>query len=135
MWKVWKNKNINIETLAKIVTHFFKEKNFKVHTIKEREGYQISILPRITHNITEEVKIHIQSHPNELRLGFEGGSRSRILVLLGNVLSLFGGGVFVKRGLQSLENLEKLEKEFWIYMENAFDEITRHVQRSDDVDL
>jgi len=124
MWKKWKNKNVPLKRIVEIVFRFFNERNFGIKIIEAKNGYHIIALPRIGCNVTEKIKIRVLGHPNEFKIEFDAGSSSRSLVLLGNVLSLLGGGVFVKKSLENLENLEKLEREFWIYVERILNDIT-----------
>jgi len=124
MWKKWKNKNVPLKRIVEVVFRFFNERNFGIKIIEAKNGYYIIALPRIGCNVTEKIKIRVLGHPNEFKIEFDAGSSSRSLVLLGNVLSLLGGGVFVKKSLENLENLEKLEREFWIYVERILNDIT-----------
>ena len=43
--------------------------------------------------------------------------RTRGSIRLGMLAQLFGGGYLVVRGLRAKEALEKLEREFWVYVE------------------
>ncbi|MHA1832406.1 MAG: hypothetical protein ACTSV7_00315 [Candidatus Baldrarchaeia archaeon] len=124
MWKRWENKNTPLKTVVKIISRFFEERNFRVGVIKAKNGYEVTAFPRIGCGVTEKIKIRVLGHPNEFKVEFDAGSNSRALVLLGNILSLLGGGIFAKRGLENLEGLEKLEREFWIYIEEILNNIS-----------
>ena len=117
MWKKWKNKNVDLSLLIEGIMHFFKQKNFSIRTISRKGEYKIIAFPKHFHDLTEEIKITVSGRPNDFKVIFDAGSHSRTLVLLSNILTPFGGGVFVRRGLKNLEELEKLEREFWIYTE------------------
>lgn len=130
MWKKWRNKNITLKTLIGIISHFFKGKKIEVSVVKVKDGYQIVAFPSVGSGITEKIKVCVLGHPNEFKIEFDAGSKSRALVLLGNIFSLLGGGIFVKKGLENLKNIERLEKEFWIYADEVLGDFKPNVRHS-----
>jgi len=119
MWKRWEKKNVNPEELVNTVCYFFKKRDFKVRIVKSQHKYDIYVFPKIGSDITEKIKVRILWYPNTFKIEFNAGNLSRRLVLLGNLLSFFGAGMLVKRGLQNIESLENLEREFWSYMDEV----------------
>jgi len=81
----------------------------------EKEHHIIA-RPRQFHGIVEEINVYIIGEPEDFKVKFVAGSRSNAWIKLGTITSLLGGGVFLVKGLKSQEALEKLEKEFWDYV-------------------
>jgi hypothetical protein len=59
---------------------------------------------------------------------------SRFATMLGLSTTLFGGGVFVLRGLKLQEALEKLEKKFWLYLEEKITYASRSYREGTSVE-
>lgn len=79
----------------------------------------ILAIPKPVHEIAEKLQVFLQGEPKDFRVRFIAGSHSRSLVRYGTFASLFGGGFLVPKGLKSLEQIEKMEKEFWIFVDEA----------------
>jgi hypothetical protein len=53
-----------------------------------------------------------------LTLSFERTRRARLLLFLGKTFSLFGAGYFALLSLRSEEELRRLERDFWSFIQN-----------------
>jgi hypothetical protein len=115
----WTNKNIDLSTIANRLVQFFKEKNFVSSQESSENGYHIIVLPSRYYDILEEIHVYISGQPDDFKVKFDSGSQSRTLVRHGILTTAFGGGRAVLKGLKSQEALEKLEKEFWIYLDGV----------------
>jgi hypothetical protein len=115
----WQGKNVDLSLLSEKVTQFFNEKQFATTTHIGKDGCVVTAFPRSFHGISEEINVHILGSPDDFSVKFVAGSHSRNLVRYGTILSLFGGGFLVPRGLKSLEEIEKLEKKFWVYLDET----------------
>ncbi len=115
----WTNKNIDLSVLTDCIVQFFMERRF-VTSVENSDGeYQIAARPRPFHGIVEDIEVSIRGRPDDFEVKFLAGSRSSALVRLGTLTAAFGGGVFTLKGLKSHESLEKLEKEFWLYVDRV----------------
>lgn len=115
----WQGKNVDLSLLSERVTQFFSEKQFATTTRRRKEGCVVTAFPKSFHGIAEEISVHVLGRSDDFSVKFIGGSHSRNLVRYGTILSLFGGGFLVSKGLRSLEEIEKLEKKFWVYLDET----------------
>lgn len=117
MYKQWVGKNVDLALLSKRIVGFFEGIGFKCKEIHVKKEHGVTGKPFHLKIMCERVVVDVFGHSNDFSVEFDTGS-SRSL-LLGSGATLFGGGVFVLRGLELKEALEKLESEFWMFMEDA----------------
>lgn len=115
----WVNKNVDLSVLNNRLVQFFEKKNFVTSRESSEENYRIVTRPSRSHDILEEIHVHVSGQPDNFRVRFNAGSRSSELVRLGILTTVFGGGRLTLKGLKSQEALEKLEREFWIYLDRV----------------
>jgi len=123
-------RNINLSLLSKWIEHFFKKKNFRTITEKETKRIKIIARPTYIHEIIEEITVSISGDPNNFTLKFVTGNRSNFFVKFGRLTTLFGGGIMFLRGVKSQEVEEKLERNFWVYVEEKIDFLTNSARES-----
>jgi hypothetical protein len=119
----WINDNVDLSVLSQNIAEFFQEMKFLVSLKEDRNGFTVVASPRNIHGIAENITVKVSGSPNDFSVEFVAGSRSNSLVRIGSLLSLIGGGFLVIKGLDSLEKLEALEKNFWIYVHRAVAEL------------
>lgn len=66
-----------------------------------------------------ELTVKIIGDSNDFVVELLAGKRMRSSVRFGFLTTIFGGGNFLLQALKSQEALEKLEKEFWVYIEET----------------
>lgn len=115
----WTSKNVDLSILNNHLVQFFEKGNFVTRQERVEEKYHILVVPRVFHDILEEIHVYISGQPDNFKVRFDAGGRSRQLVRRGILATIFGGGRLTLKGLKSQEALEKLEKEFWIYLDNV----------------
>ena len=115
----WRGKNIDLSTLSERIVYFFTRKEFTASLHKRGQEYVIVATPQPFHGIAENIEVYISGTPDDFLVKFDAGSHSQAYVRYGTLLSLIGLGLFVSKGLRSLEQIEKLEKEFWIYVDET----------------
>jgi hypothetical protein len=115
----YKGKNVDLSLLSERVVKFFIEKEFTTSLRKEKEKYVIVATPQMFHGIAENINVEVSGGADDFTVTFDAGSHSRGFVILGNILALFGAGFFVLKGIKSLEEIEKLEKTFWAYVDET----------------
>jgi hypothetical protein len=114
----WVNRNVDLEALIKRVEEFFKSKGFDTvvegsqHKYKVAGSMRVDDKPRSFYAIAETNK-------EGLTVEFWPSNEGRVLPLLGPLISMFGGGVFMLDRYRSAEFYKRLEAEFWAFMENA----------------
>lgn len=115
----WIDKNVNLSALVNYIVRFFEERRFLTSIKSSAEGFSIIATPRPFHGIVEKINVCITGDPNSFKVKFDAGFHSDKWVKLGMLTSFFGGGFFTLKGLKSQEALEKLEKEFWKYVDSV----------------
>ena len=115
----WINKHISLSMLNNRLVQFFEERNFRTFQEKSEKKYHIVVAPRRFHDILEEIHVYVNGQPDDFKVKFDSGARSRELVRTGILATVFGGGRLTLKGLKSQEALEKLEKEFWVYADKV----------------
>lgn len=107
-------KNVDLKLLSEQVIGFFEKKYFKTKSNTLKTGFAIYA---VTENNDEPgVVVRIHGSSNDFMVEFSAseprGSK------LGLILSFLGGGGFLLRSLESQERLEKLEREFWAFLDD-----------------
>lgn len=120
MQKQWVGKNVDLGLLSRCVEDFFEKKGFK--TVKEESAgeYKISLVSRGSGDgLARGIYLRILGDPNDfvLELGIKG--RADSLVKWELMATMLGAGRFLVRSLELQEVLEKLEREFWVYVEEV----------------
>lgn len=115
----WINKNIDLSMIANRLVQFFEKRNFVSSQESSEKEYHIIVMPSKYYDILEEIHVYISGQPDDFKVKFDSGSRSRALVRHGILTTVFGGGRLTLKGLKSQEDLEKLENEFWIYLDRV----------------
>jgi len=115
----WVNKNVDLSVLNNRLVQFFEKRNFVTSQESSEEKCDIVARPRRFHDILEEIHVHVSGQPDNFKVRFDAGSHSSGLVRLGILTTVFGGGRLTLKGLKSQEALEKLEREFWIYLDRV----------------
>jgi len=113
----FKDKKVNLSLLSNSIVQFFNEKDFATSLHESGEGCRIIAAPKSFHKIAENIIAYVSGRPNDFSIKFVAGSHSRALVRYGTFLTFLGGGFLVSKGLKSQEEIEKLEKEFWVYID------------------
>jgi hypothetical protein len=113
----WVRKNVNLTLLSESIEDFFKSKGFEVRELESAKGYRFLILPQQRRRIDGRIDVTVSGDPNDFVISFDIIESSGFLKKFGSILNLVGGGVFVLKSLKLEEALEKLEKEFWIHVQ------------------
>lgn len=113
----WIGKNIDLALLTRRIEDFFKRNDFETKRDESKESYKILAMPRHAH-IYENAEVKISGDPNDFVIEFSAGKKARSSMMLGLLTSIIGGGSIFLKNIKTLETLEKLEKEFWICVED-----------------
>lgn len=117
MKRQWANKKVNLALLSGCLERFFKEKGLETRVVEgSLERRRISVTSPDSAVLSENIDVEIVGNLGSLSIGLEIGSGSR-WTLMSSLLTLIGGGGIVLRKLKAQEALDKLEKEFWTYVE------------------
>jgi len=119
MQRRWVGKNIDLTLLSERIENFFKDKGFKTTKDWSALEYTISAKPQHGVGILGLVIVKILGNSNDFSIEFSTSEHWRSAMKLGFITTMFGGGSLILRSLKSQEALEKLEKDFWVYIEEA----------------
>jgi len=120
MWKRWRNKKVSLDILARHIVDFFSKKGFDVKSSKANGG--IVYLARLADQHVEVV-IKIVGDKNDFKIEF-AAKQTRFLTFFGNLLTMIGGGSLVLRNAQTLVSLDRLESDFWLFIENVVNDLS-----------
>ncbi|MDH5390366.1 MAG: hypothetical protein OEX10_04350 [Candidatus Bathyarchaeota archaeon] len=115
----WVGKNLDLALLGERIENFFEAKGFKITKERSASEYTVSAKVRQDVGMLGPVIVRILGDSNDFLIEFSTSGRSRSVVKFGFITAMFGGGSLIRRGLKSQEAAEKLEKDFWIYIEEA----------------
>ncbi len=120
----WNKKEANLDLLIARIESFFKSKGFETRKNALPNGAKISTVPKHFRDVKAGIKVTILGSPHDFMVEFSVDETSRFSTLLGLSTIPFGGGTLVLRGLKLQEALERLEKEFWVYVEETIPYVT-----------
>jgi hypothetical protein len=119
----WVGKDVNLEEISEHVFKFLKGKGFE--SVLENAGNTRKITGFL--RVGEKkfsVSINIFGSPDDVTVDFSSEKESRLSVLAGPLVTMFGGGVFVLDRLKRQDFYEKLEVEFWLFLEEFIERPT-----------
>lgn len=128
MEKRFVGRKLNLFALTNYLMMFFRREGFEVKKEKVDEGFKIVVEPSYSHDTAEPVTAYILGKPDDFTVKFVTGTLSQSLIKWGRLTTLIGGGAFFLKGLKSQDALEKLEKAFWIYVNEKTDYLARSVK-------
>ena len=114
-------RNVDLSLLGEWLERFFKNREFKVAVNKRARGYRVTAAPTYVHEIVGNINVSVSGEPDDFVVNFVAGARSGLYKKFGLLTSLFGGGVLLMRGMKSEEAEEKVERDFWVYVEEKID--------------
>ncbi len=117
MQRRWTGKNVNLALLSDRVEDFFKDRGFSTEKEESAGEYTILWAPPRVRSMRDAMTVRILGNPNDFVVEIIASERTRGTITLGMLTKLFGGGYLVVRGLRAKEALEKIEREFWVYVE------------------
>jgi len=119
MQRSWTGRNVDLALLTKFIADFFKEKDFEAIKGQTPTGYQILAEDSPYFRLQGYVSVTIEGRPEDFAIKLDLCTKKKKHFRLSPfLLSMFGYGYFHLQELKSDEALMKLEKEFWLHVEN-----------------
>jgi len=118
MQRQWVGKNVDLKQLSVCAEDFFKDKGFVTEKGETREEHTILWAPQSVKNMGKAMKVRILGHPEDFVVEFVASETTRRSIWLGMLTKPIGGGFLVLQGSRLREALEKMEREFWVYIED-----------------
>lgn len=116
-------KNVDLRLLTERLKLFFLKGNFTVVEREVVEGWEIVASPPPRETIVDRITVSITGNGEDFEVKFTTGSHSRIYKWVGQLTTLFGGGSLFSRGFESESALEKLERNFWVCVDETVDSL------------
>lgn len=111
-------KQVNLDALVENLKEFFDTGSFITIVKSESHMYKIVALPKTGSNLCDSIEVLIEGGPDDFTVQFgESENYSRKFTFFGSLMSMLGGGAFLKKGLRSQEELDKLENDFWVFFD------------------
>jgi hypothetical protein len=123
MNRSYRGRNVDLSLLAQWIERFFKKKEFRVARETAEETCNIVVRPTYAHDIVDTTTVSIVGDANDFTVKLYIGTRSEVLMKIGQLASLFGLGVLFLRGIKSNEAEEALQREFWVFVEEKVDRL------------
>lgn len=112
-------RNVDLRLLTERLILFFWKRNFAVVKRKVVEGWEITVNPPPRDRIVDRITVAVTGDREDFSVKFITGSHSRVYKWVGHLTTLFGGGILFSKGFESELALEKLEREFWVYVDET----------------
>lgn len=100
------------------------DRGFKIRIDESAGEYKIFLGSQPALKRHNNVDIRILGNPNDFIIEFSADRGARSTILFGYWTTLIGGGNLLVRGLKSLERIRRLEKEFWMHIEQCIEFLT-----------
>lgn len=114
----WVGRNVDLDLLSKFVKEFLESRALQTVMKKSSKEYKITAF---LGSVQGKVDVIIRGEPNDFTVDFIASSRSKLFLTVGQLFYLFGGGILQLLGSEALELLDRLEKEFWAFMDEKID--------------
>jgi hypothetical protein len=124
MQRQWVGKNVDLKLLSECIEDFFKDKGFRTRIDESAGEYTILWTSQRVRNMRDAMTASVLGNSNDFVVEIVASERTRGSIRLGMLTASFGGGYLALRGLKAKEVLEKIEKEFWIYIEEKVANLT-----------
>lgn len=124
MQAAWVGKNVDLALLSVYVEDFLRTNGFRVRKDESPRKCIIFGTKKSPRGLSVDVTVNIVGDSNDFVVELLAGERMRSSIKLGFLTTVIGGGPFFLRALKSQEALEKLEKEFWPYIEETITRLT-----------
>lgn len=119
--KRYTGRTADLALLSQWVQRFFQKRDFRTTLETEDGAFRCIARPTYVHEIVDTITVSISGSPEDFKVGFYIGARSEVLMKIGQLASLFGLGVLFLRGVRSEEAGDRLEKDFWVFIEEKID--------------
>ena len=121
---------MDLALLGQWIQRFFKKKEFRISEEVDDGNHRILARPTYVHEIVDTITVSVSGSAADFTVGLYIGARSEALKKIGQLGSLFGLGVLFLRGIRSEDAGVRLEKDFWVFIEekiNRLADSARHV--------
>lgn len=126
MQKRWTGQNVDLNSLSDGVDDFFKSRGFLTNKSESAGEHKILLRPKYsTIKLEEPISVRIVGDPGNFVIDLRASELTTRSVRMGMLTKSLGGGYYLLRSLKLREELEKLENEFWIFVEDKVAQLAR----------
>jgi hypothetical protein len=131
MQKRWRGKNVDLDQLSDSVEDFFKSRSLQPKRAETAGERTISWFPGYRGaGLKEPVTARIFGEPDDFTIDLKASELTKNSIRTGILTKPFGGGYFLLKAVKLKEELERLENEFWIFMEEKIDQLAGSAKQS-----
>ncbi len=130
MQRRWTGKNVDLDLLSDCVEDFFKNRSLATRRTKSAGERTILWQPERTARMQEPMSVKVVGDSDDFTIELKASELTNRSVRLGMLTKPIGGGYFLLKSLKLREALEKLEKEFWIYIEDKVAQLAGSAQEA-----
>ena len=123
MQRRWTGKNVDLDLLSDCVEDFFKSRSFVTKRTESQGEHTILWQSERTARTQEAMSVKVVGYSDDFTIELKASELTNRSVRLGMLTKPIGGGYFLLKSLKLREALERIEKEFWIYMEDKVAEL------------
>jgi len=119
----WVGRNVNLDSLSRYIERFLEDRNFKTRKRGLAGGFIVEGVSRQQRGLLVKVVVRILGDPNDfsVELGRDERAHTRLYNVFGPFMTLFGGGFILARNLKRQDILDRLETEFFVFVEEKVD--------------
>jgi hypothetical protein len=117
----WFDKSINILDVEKAAKSFLEQRGYTVNSSDDAGSKKIAAVLREPEG-TRRVIITISGQPNDFIVDFSAGAAAQLATKFSSFITYFGGGLIQRHSLKEKEFYDRLEEQFWEYLEESIEE-------------
>lgn len=131
MQKRWRGKNVDLDQLSNSVEDFFRSRSLLPRRAETAGERTISWFPGYRGaRLKKPVTARIFGKPDDFTIDLKASELTADSIRAGVLTRAFGGGYFLLKAVKLKEDLERLENEFWIFIEERIDQLAGSAQHS-----
>jgi hypothetical protein len=116
-------RNVDLRLLTERLILFFLKGNSTVVKRKVAEGWEIIVNLPPRERIVDRIAVSVTGSCEDFSVKFIAGSHSRMYKWVGQLTTMFGGGIVFSKGFESELALEKLERNFWVCVDETVESL------------
>jgi hypothetical protein len=120
----WIRQNIDLDSLRKGIESFLEERGFKIRPASSTDPSKWGIFGvlRTPNSEIRRVVVTIDKTSDGFEVELMAGEGAKSTLKLSSLISFFGGGALLLKEFERAEFYQKLEGDFWKYVEKKIEE-------------